>query len=255
MKNLSVKVDTVVERNDESLYRDIESYNIDKEFNYALVVVWLSIKNTNRKDDEFKLIFTPKVHYVVPFVTEEAAEQYTGHLPKDYYPTLLLEVKNGKVVRPKKNKVISIYYKGNCDNSQLIALVFENNKLTHTLTDAPQNTDYDKFVETVCRDHYDSETTTVLYNDDNMGCNLTRRLKEKGVTDVLHPDMDKLLMTVPNARDYAASGFESLLSDLDGLTVCKTADRVFYRRKNNHVNDSRAICFLQYLWYMNKMDS
>lgn len=107
----------------------------------------------------------------------------------------------------------------------------------------------------MCRDHYDSETTTVLYNDDNMGCNLTRRLKEKGVTDVLHPDMDELLMTVPNAREYAASWFESLLSDLDGLTVCKTADRVLYRRKNNHVNDSRAICFLQYLWYMNKMDS
>jgi len=63
------------------LQKKLQSYNLGKEFKFAIAVLKLSIangENTMRSVVDINLI--PKVQYITPFVSEELARKYEDEL-------------------------------------------------------------------------------------------------------------------------------------------------------------------------------
>jgi len=65
----------------ENLQKKLKSYNLGKEFKFAIAVLKLSIangENIMRSVGDINLI--PKVQYITPFVSEELARKYEDEL-------------------------------------------------------------------------------------------------------------------------------------------------------------------------------
>jgi hypothetical protein len=87
------------ENSGDRLRKQIQSYNLGEEFNYAVVVLKLSITNGEKiVSESVALVINPQVHYIVPFINKELAEEYCKELSQTDKLMMLLEVKNGKAI-------------------------------------------------------------------------------------------------------------------------------------------------------------
>jgi len=70
----------------ENLQKKLKSYNLGKEFNYAIAVLKILVGNgENSKEDNINGLsvsvnFILKVQYITPFVNKELAEKYLDEL-------------------------------------------------------------------------------------------------------------------------------------------------------------------------------
>lgn len=81
------------------LYNKIKSYNLGKEFNYAVVVLKLLITNSqHEKKGELEINLIPKVQFVTPFITKKLAEDYCKELSTQNIIMMLLNVENGNII-------------------------------------------------------------------------------------------------------------------------------------------------------------
>ena len=100
---LKTKLD---EKGTEDLQKKLKSYNLGKEFNYAVVVLKLIIANGESKTkDSLVVKLVPKVQYITPFVSKELAENYMKELSILDKLMMFLEIgEDGRVVL-KENEI------------------------------------------------------------------------------------------------------------------------------------------------------
>jgi hypothetical protein len=104
-QNLEVKVQAIFDKeSDNILNQKLKSYNLGKEFNYAVAVLRLSITNSeNDSKDSLTINLIPKVQYVAPFVTKKLAQAYIEELSGLDKLIMFLPVENGKIVVKKED--------------------------------------------------------------------------------------------------------------------------------------------------------
>ena len=97
-KNIQMKM--LLDKNSkEILNKKLKSYNLDKEMNYAVVVLKVLINNSECKNsNELAINLVPKVHFVAPFVTKRLAGEYIKELSTINKLVLFLQISNGNLV-------------------------------------------------------------------------------------------------------------------------------------------------------------
>jgi len=108
MSNVSDKVNVIVDckldkKGVEDFQNKLKSYNLGKEFNYAVAIIEILIangeNNTNDTNEIVGIDIVPKVQYIVPFVSKEMAELYLKELSILNKLTMFLPINDeGKVV-------------------------------------------------------------------------------------------------------------------------------------------------------------
>lgn len=89
----------------ENLRKKLKSYNLGREFNYAVAVLNLSTFGKTSITDKNTLIISliPKVQYIVPFVNKELAEKYKEELSTlDKFFVFLPIGEDGRVIVDEK---------------------------------------------------------------------------------------------------------------------------------------------------------
>jgi len=88
VSNVSNKINVVIktkinEKGKENLRMKLKSYNLGKEFNYAIAVLKLNIVNGESEGETKNSLVVnliPKVQYITPFVSEKLAKEYHDEL-------------------------------------------------------------------------------------------------------------------------------------------------------------------------------
>lgn len=98
MSNIKGKV-ILSENTKESLYKKLQSFNIDQKMNYAVVVLKFIITDSrSRHNGELIIETTLKVGYVTPFITKNLAKEYIKELSQHHKILMFLPVENGKII-------------------------------------------------------------------------------------------------------------------------------------------------------------
>lgn len=106
-KELTITVKAKLdEKGKENLQKKLKSYNLGKDFNYAIAVLKLNIANCESDAKEPLVIrVIPKVQYITPFVSKELAEKYMNELSNVDKLMMFLKVgEDGRVIL-KENEV------------------------------------------------------------------------------------------------------------------------------------------------------
>jgi len=97
---LEIQIEGCLEKTSKTILgQELKSYNLGKEFNYAVAVLKLLITNSESETKgKVTINLVPKVQYVTPFVTKKLAETYCKELSEQDKIMLLLPVSDGKIV-------------------------------------------------------------------------------------------------------------------------------------------------------------
>jgi len=108
MSNETEKINVVVDykldkKGVEEFQKELKSYNLGKEFNYAVAIIKVLITNgkdcTNDTNEIVEINVVPKIQYIIPFVSKELAEKYLKELSIFKKMTMFIPVdENGKLV-------------------------------------------------------------------------------------------------------------------------------------------------------------
>jgi len=108
MSNETEKINVIVKcqldkKRVEEFQKELKSYDIGKEFNYAVAIIKVLIANgedcTNNTNEIVGINIVPKIQYIVPFVSKELAEKYLEELSVFKKMTMFIPVdENGKLV-------------------------------------------------------------------------------------------------------------------------------------------------------------
>jgi len=107
ISNVSEKVDAVVEckldkKGVEDFQKGLKSYDIGKEFNYAVAIIEISIvdrDNEKEINNTVGINVAPKIQYIIPFVSEKLAKEYHDELLSFNKLIMFLEIgEDGKVI-------------------------------------------------------------------------------------------------------------------------------------------------------------
>lgn len=100
MSNINIQAITYLDENSKTIINDkLKSYKLDKEVNYAVVVLKILVTNSESKNsNELYIKIVPKVHYVVPFITKKLAEEYIKELSTENKLLMFLTVNNGQII-------------------------------------------------------------------------------------------------------------------------------------------------------------
>jgi len=108
MSNVSDKINVMVDckldkKGVEDFQKELKSYDIGKEFNYAVAIIKVLIANgedcTNNTNEIVGINVVPKIQYIVPFVSKELAEKYLEELSVFKKMTMFIPVdENGRLV-------------------------------------------------------------------------------------------------------------------------------------------------------------
>jgi hypothetical protein len=95
-----LKVNAILLKNSEYILKEkLKTYNLGKEFNYAVAVIKLLIINSqHEKKENLEIELIPKVQFVTPFVTRKLANDYCKELSTQNKIMMLLNVENGKII-------------------------------------------------------------------------------------------------------------------------------------------------------------
>jgi len=105
VSNVSDKINVIVKcqlnkSSAENLRKKLKSYNLGKEFNYAIAVFKLNIVNGESETKNSLVVnLIPKIQYITPFVSEKLAKEYHDELLKIDKLIMFLEIgKDGRVI-------------------------------------------------------------------------------------------------------------------------------------------------------------
>ena len=107
-ENVSDKINVMVDckldkKGIENFQKELKSYDIGKEFNYAVAIIKVLIANgedhTDNTNEILGINIVTKVQYIVPFVSKELAEKYLEELSVFKKMTMFIPVdEDGKLV-------------------------------------------------------------------------------------------------------------------------------------------------------------
>jgi len=107
MSNISDEINVIVDckldqSGVEDFQKELKSYDIGKEFNYAVAIIEiLIIDRDNEKEinNTIEINVAPKIQYIIPFVSKELAEKYLEELSVFKKMTMFIPVdEDGKLV-------------------------------------------------------------------------------------------------------------------------------------------------------------
>ena len=106
MSNISDEINVIVDckldqSGVEDFQKELKSYDIGKEFNYAVAIIEiLIIDRDNEKEinNTIEINVAPKIQYIIPFVSKKLAEKYLEELSTLKRLTMFLEIgEDGKI--------------------------------------------------------------------------------------------------------------------------------------------------------------
>lgn len=135
---LTLKTKLDVEKEKGKLQKKLKSYNLGKEFNYAVAVLKFNIGNNCESDEMNSLTISliPKIQYITPFVSKELAEKYMNELEKLGKLFIFLDIgEDGRVVMDKDINDLSVVHFtliskfNNCGKCELFEDVLDNKQI------------------------------------------------------------------------------------------------------------------------------
>ena len=113
MSNETEKINVVVDykldkKGVEEFQKELKSYNLGKEFNYAVAIIEiLIIDRDNEKEinNTIEINVAPKIQYIIPFVSKKLAEKYLEELSTLKRLTMFLSINEDGKVDLKKNDI------------------------------------------------------------------------------------------------------------------------------------------------------
>lgn len=106
LEKIDMKVDCIIDESGvENLQKKLRSYNLGREFNYAVAVLKTLIVNGERNiKNTVSINIVPKVQYITPFVSKELAEKYLEELSTLDKLTMFLPIdEEGRVIVKQNN--------------------------------------------------------------------------------------------------------------------------------------------------------
>ena len=118
MSNISDEINVIVDckldqSGVEDFQKELKSYDIGKEFNYAVAIIEiLIIDKDNEKEinNTIEINVAPKIQYIIPFVSKKLAEKYLEELSTLKRLTMFLSINEDGKVDLKKNDIENNIY-------------------------------------------------------------------------------------------------------------------------------------------------